>query len=627
MTDKRKGRIQHASVVVIAILGSLAAAPLISTYAHAALTADQTKCASGESGAVDICTRVIKDAKHPRLKALWTSLRGLAYAKAGECDLAIADQTEAVALTLRGEGRSSDDYQNYSLRLGNVWADCKGDQAKAIAIYGEPIKLRPTEPAAYLNRAKSKRTMGDRDGAIADAEAVLRIARKDENKASAYNGRALAWKDKGDLDRALSDFNNSLRLNPDNYLALSNRGVTWRLKGDLARALADQSRSIELTAKSPVAYIQRGDTYRYLSDFDSAMKDYRAALQLAPDYTPALTGIGLTYEKMGDNAQARAFFLQSVSQTGSARVGDVKESALETAYARLAALDSGAEQPAIPAVPLKAASPTSVPTPAIVAPKPIATGPATARQGRRVALVIGNSAYVKKPLTNPKNDAEAVATSLRNIGFESVTLTSDATREKLIDALRNFANEAENSDWAMIYYAGHGFEVGGVNYLVPVDARLAVDRDIEYEAIPLSQLLRATGAARKLRLVMLDACRDNPFTPRKTETTDVAVPAEPSTGGATATRSSSGRGLAEVKVTGATLVVFAAKDGQVALDGQGGNSPFAVAVVQRIATPGVELNKIIRLVRDDVMEATGGRQEPYTYGSLPAKEDFYFVAK
>jgi uncharacterized caspase-like protein len=80
-------------------------------------------------------------------------------------------------------------------------------------------------------------------------------------------------------------------------------------------------------------------------------------------------------------------------------------------------------------------------------------------------------------------------------------------------------------------------------------------------------------------------------------------------------------------VTGATLVVYAAKDGQVALDGEGGNSPFAVAVTQRVATPGVEINKIFRLVRDDVMEATAGRQEPYTYGSLPGKEDFFFVAR
>jgi uncharacterized caspase-like protein len=197
--------------------------------------------------------------------------------------------------------------------------------------------------------------------------------------------------------------------------------------------------------------------------------------------------------------------------------------------------------------------------------------------------------------------------------------------EQMIKSLRDFANEAENSDWAMVYYAGHGMEVGGMNYLIPIDARIAVDRDIQYEAVPVTQVLNSADAAKKIKLVMLDACRDNPFTPRKTAAPERV--AQSTAGAPITTRSTNGRGLAEVKVTGATLVVFAAKEGQVALDGEGGNSPFAVAAVQRIATPGVEINKVFRLVRDDVMEATAGRQEPYTYGSLPGKEDFYFVEK
>jgi uncharacterized caspase-like protein len=108
---------------------------------------------------------------------------------------------------------------------------------------------------------------------------------------------------------------------------------------------------------------------------------------------------------------------------------------------------------------------------------------------------------------------------------------------------------------------------------------------------------------------MLDACQDNPFTPRKTEASEVVAASNTTAGAAITSRSTNGRGLAEVKVQGATLVVFAAKDGQVALDGEGADSPFAVAVVQRIAMPGVEINKLFRLVRDDVMEATAGRQE------------------
>jgi uncharacterized caspase-like protein len=242
--------------------------------------------------------------------------------------------------------------------------------------------------------------------------------------------------------------------------------------------------------------------------------------------------------------------------------------------------------------------------------------------------VIGNSAYKNVPaLTNPQKDASAIATSLRNVGFETVTLTVDATREKLIDGLRAFADESEKADWAIVYYAGHGIEVNGQNYLIPTDARLATDRDVQFEAIPLDQVMAALEGAKKLKLVLLDACRDNPFAPqmRKTVAPAPAAVAAASTAGGSVSTRSIGRGLGEVKVQGASLVVFAAKHGETALDGEGGNSPFAVALVQRIATPGVEINKIFRLVRDDVMEATAGRQEPYTYGSLPGKEDFFFV--
>jgi uncharacterized caspase-like protein len=205
---------------------------------------------------------------------------------------------------------------------------------------------------------------------------------------------------------------------------------------------------------------------------------------------------------------------------------------------------------------------------------------------------------------------------LRTIGFQTVQLNRDLTRDKLVNALRDFAKEADKADWALVYFAGHGIEIGGVNYLVPVDAKLSVDRDAQFEAVPLDQVLSAIEGAHKLKLVLLDACRENPFAPRQT----------------TATRSVT-RGLAPIepegpgKGKGATLVIYAAKHGQVALDGtSASNSPFVTALMQRLPTPGVEINKIFRLVRDDVLEATAGRQEPFTYGSTPGREDYFFVA-
>jgi tetratricopeptide (TPR) repeat protein len=510
---------------------------------------------------------------------------------------------------------------------GSAWYS-KGEFDRAIADFDEAIRLDPKNPSPHDGRGNAWVSKGEYDRAIADFNEAIRL---DPKNSSNRSNRGFAWKQKGEFDRAIADFNDAIRLAPKWAGPYGSRGEVWRLKGDLDQSLTDLDQAVALDPTSTLVYARRGDTLRYKGEFARAIADYEHALQNSPshDFIPALTGLGLTYEKMGDLAKAHAKFEEARDSQNRYRFLEPSPSSLETARAQLAALDSGVAPPTIPLSLPKAASATSIPTPTLSVPAapPATTKADAAKQGRRVALVIGNSAYQNVPaLANPQKDALAIAASLRNVGFE-VIMSNDVTREKMVDSLRNFANEAEKSDWAVVYYAGHGMEVGGVNYLVPIDAKIAVDRDIQYEAVPLSQVLNAADTARKIKLVMLDACRDNPFTPRKTAAPEVVAASMSTAGAPITTRSSNGRGLAEVKVTGATLVVYAAKDGQVALDGDGGNSPFAVAVTQRVATPGVEINKIFRLVRDDVMEATAGRQEPYTYGSLPGKEDFFFVAR
>jgi hypothetical protein len=243
----------------------------------------------------------------------------------------------------------------------------------------------------------------------------------------------------------------------------------------------------------------------------------------------------------------------------------------------------------------------------------VSTTPAAAND-HRIALVIGNSAYEKVPaLPNPERDARLVAETLRRTGFESVTVQINLRKDALVAALRDFASRAEKADWAVVYYAGHGMEVGGINYLVPVDARIAADRDIGFEAVPLDQVLNAAERARKLRLVILDACRDNPFASQMKRTLTVA------------SRSVT-RGLAAVEPEAGTLVVFAAKDGETAIDGEGNNSPFAKAFVKNMLSPGLEVRRLFDFVRDDVMEETGRKQKPFSYGSISGRQDFYFVA-
>jgi hypothetical protein len=229
------------------------------------------------------------------------------------------------------------------------------------------------------------------------------------------------------------------------------------------------------------------------------------------------------------------------------------------------------------------------------------TQPALAE--KRVALVIGNSSYrnVAK-LSNPANDAAAVATMFKSAGFDTVESKLNLTVGELRKALRDFGNKSRDADVAVVYYAGHGIELDGTNYLIPVDATLETDTDVLDETLPLDRVLVAIEPAKQLRLVILDACRDNPFAKNMKRTI--------------ASRAI-GRGLAKVEPSSPnTMIAFAAKAGFTASDGDSKNSPFATALVNHLAKPGLDLRKAFGFVRDDVLKATNNSQEPFIYGSL-----------
>lgn len=237
-------------------------------------------------------------------------------------------------------------------------------------------------------------------------------------------------------------------------------------------------------------------------------------------------------------------------------------------------------------------------------------GAALAQQdasGKRVALLIGNGAYKHVPvLPNPTNDSADLAKALRDVGFEVIQYT-DQGQAKMLETLRSFRRKSNGAEIALIYYAGHGIEIDRQNYLIPIDAELQTYADINFEAVPLDTMIFAAEGASRLSMVIVDACRNNPFAN-------------------TIQRGNSsrsiGRGLSAVEPSKNTLVAYAAKEGTTAADGEGRNSPYAAALISSLQEPGLEVGLMMRQVRDAVLDKTNGAQEPFVYGSLSADQIF-----
>jgi len=236
-------------------------------------------------------------------------------------------------------------------------------------------------------------------------------------------------------------------------------------------------------------------------------------------------------------------------------------------------------------------------------------GPASAE--KRIALVVGNSAYVKSSvLANPANDAAEMARVLTEAGFE-VIAGLDLDKRAFDSKVRDFARALSNADVALFFYAGHALQVGGRNYLVPIDAAMDRERDLDFETVSVDFVLRQMEIDRenKTNLVFLDACRDNPLARNLARSMG--------------TRSASvSQGLAQVQTGVGTFISYSTQPGNVALDGAGANSPFTTALVKGLREPGPNLTSVMVDVRKDVLAVTGGKQVPWDHSSLTG--DFYF---
>lgn len=477
--------------------------------------------------------------------------RAVAWNKKGDYAKVIADTTEAMRL-------QPGQIALYNLR-GSAYFD-KGEYDIAIADFNDALRIGPPNVTIFHNRGNAYRGKGDYARAIADYDEAIKL---DPKKAGAfsYQNRGEAKQALGDLDGALSDINEAIRADPALPSPLTKRGVLWRAKGDYDRAIADSTEAIRLAkAKAPVnvmtppgsvlisAYTQRGLSYEAKGDYLHAREDFNAAL----------AGVA--------------------SDAGS-------KSNQATAKVRLSLLVDAA--PAAPAPTTTAMS-----------------------GGRRIALVIGNGAYAHvTALPNPPNDARAIAGSLRGLGFE-VAEGVDLNREAMQKITRDFLRDAAHAQTALVYYAGHGVQIDGRNYLVPIDVQLQSGTNPVETMTDMDTILAGLDDQVRTNILIFDACRNNPMAPQ-------VASAGPSraigAGSGLAAPTSLGGGATR---GAGTLIAFATAPGQVALDGEGSNSPFSSALSRHIGTPGLEVQQMLTRVRAEVVATTKNKQVPWSNSSL-----------
>jgi tetratricopeptide (TPR) repeat protein len=527
------------------------------------------------------CESVIVDDKitgPSRAAALW--FRGDSLMKKRDYDGAIAAFTASHEIAP----------QNINvINARGIAYSSKGDDERALADYDLCLQLRPTYGSAYNNRGLIFMRRGELQRALDEFNLAVKHIFNDQSRYLHHYNRARLQGLMKQYDASLADYAEAQKVNPDGAQVPAYRCITFTSMGRFDDAIADCNAALAKSPTNVYGLTSRGNAYLGKGNLDAALGDYEQVLKINPNYVRAYVGRGQLFEKRRNLAAARADY-RSAANAVAARREDI-----DTTLARAIARER-----------LEALLGTAAPAgnAAQLASQPAGT--------RKVALIIGNGAYKNvEPLANPPRDAKLIASTFRELGFATVTLVPDLSRDKFFAALHEFGVEAEKADWAVVYYAGHGMEIGGVNYLIPVDARLKADSDAETQAVALEQVIAAVAGARKLRLVMLDACRDNPFEKNMQRTIALKLV---------------NRGFSNIEPEAGFMVVYAAKHGETALDGDSFNSPFATVLARVIREPKIEVRKLFDIVRDDVWKATNRAQQPFTYGSLPGREDFYFVA-
>ncbi len=585
---------------------------------------DRTTCEDDKSdGKIAACTRLLNDRSlSAKDREKFSNERGVGYFRKKEWDAAIADFNEAIRLNPQDNvlfGNRADSYRNkkewdraitdinkavqlnpknrrnYYIR-GLIFYD-QDNYDRAIPEFAQAIRIDPKYDEAYYYRGRSYFLKKEYKSAIPDFTESTKL---DPNYAPTWFYRGLSYERLDNLDQALINYNKAISIDDGHGSARHNRGMIKLGRGNYDGAIEDFTVSIR-TSADEITHNSRGVAYRNKGEFQLAMSDFNEAIRFDPKYGRAYYNRGMLHSRAGAADLAVADLRRSVELDPQSREA---RDALSRAEAMVA---SAPAKPQPPQQRPQQQSPAQVAAsiPQSLANVPQAQAPGTSQGGKRVALVIGNGGYqFSSRLQNPGNDAQDISSTLRALGFEVVE-GRDLDRRGMDDAIRQFARKLDGAGLAILFYSGHGVQVGEKNYLIPIDAKIERAADLNLDAFDVQRILDQMEAEKRVNLIFLDACRDNPLTRSL---------ARNSGGG---TRSTAvGMGLAPVQSAAGTLIAYATQPNNVALDGDGRNSPFTTALLKHMVTPGLEVESMMKQVRIDVISATREKQVPWGHSSL-----------
>jgi tetratricopeptide (TPR) repeat protein len=509
-----------------------------------------------------------------------------------------------------------------------------GTGEEAIIACSRWLERNPRDASAYSNRGVRYRNKGEYDRAIADYDQAIQIK---PNDAAAYANRGAAYNGKGAYDRAIVDLDHAIRLDAKLAGAYNNRGFSYIHKGDYDRAVADLDRALQLSPNMASAYGHRGYAFGRKGDFTRALADFNKALALNPILPSAYAERAAIHELHGDIDRAIADADEALrldpkdavtfNWRGNAWFDKANYDRAIADYDEALRLDpgfaearQGRERAQAAVAPRVSPSPVPAPKPAAVA------AVATARAAKR-AVVIGIDAYPNlgsaAQLERAVADAEAVGDKLASLGFQVTRLTTSRQTSlgAILQGFEDFKKAAAKDDMVVLFYAGHGMGLSDGTYLVPADARessLQADATARRVAISENELtegLRQAGAG--IVVAVIDACRNDLFS----RTVRRAI-------------GSNERGLRPVETEG-IFKLYSASEGQTALDRLPGgdnshNSVFTRVFLKALDTPGLSLNALGAKVRDEVYRlarSADHAQTPAVYDKLIGSTEVYFAGE